>query len=195
MRFVRYFLEHKKRLSRIYQRWQKHFGEGRRKIPRRPLFWSLVRPASAADLLVKSPRSDGREEATRICRRDVLQPIDGGYPLVIGGSAATFDEQLYSLADKDFDPTNRGGRIIRFGIRDTAWRRLLMAWPMTESSVRTIATFLYSLIILVRRCVLRRFPTCRLSTSTRTILSVGEDGPTHQPVETVSALRLIPTSM
>jgi transketolase len=132
--------------------------------------------------------------ATRAAGRDVLQPVAAAVPLLIGGSADLYGSTLnYIAADKDFDAGNRAGRNIRFGIREHAMAAIANGIAYDGLFRPSIATFLvfadYSRPSM-RIAALAKLPVVYIYTHDS--IGVGEDGPTHQPVETVSGLRVIP---
>jgi transketolase len=124
----------------------------------------------------------------------VLQPLAAQLPLVIGGSADLYGSTLnYIAADADFDATNRAARNIRFGIREHGMAAIANGVAYDGLFRPTIATFLvfadYSRPAM-RLAALSKLPVVYIYTHDS--VGVGEDGPTHQPVETVSGLRVIP---
>jgi transketolase len=132
--------------------------------------------------------------ATRAAGRDVLQPIAAQVPLLIGGSADLYGSTLnYIAADKDFDAGNRAGRNIRFGIREHGMAAIANGVAYDGLFRPSVATFLvfadYSRPAM-RLAALAKLPVIYIYTHDS--VGVGEDGPTHQPVETVSGLRVIP---
>lgn len=191
-----YFAEHKARLVRACNRWHKTYKAWRETNPEKAaLLDSRETPVTAAHLLTKIPlfASDAKL-ATRAAGRDVLQPLAAELPLLIGGSADLYGSTLnYIAADKDFDPTNRSGRNIRFGIREHGMAAIANGIAYDGLFRPSIATFLvfadYSRPSM-RIAGLAKLPVVYVYTHDS--IGVGEDGPTHQPVETVSALRLIP---
>jgi len=191
-----YFAGHKARLVRAYKRWQKTYKAWRDANPEKAaLLDSAPQPPSAAHVLTKIPLfpSDAKL-ATRAAGRDVLQPIAAELPLLIGGSADLYGSTLnYIAADKDFDPTNRAGRNIRFGIREHGMAAIANGIAYDGLFRPSVATFLvfadYSRPSM-RLAALAKLPVVYIYTHDS--IGVGEDGPTHEPVETVSALRLIP---
>jgi transketolase len=113
---------------------------------------------------------------------------------LIGGSADLYGSTLnYIAADKDFDPTNHAGRNIRFGIREHGMAAIANGIAYDGIFRPSIATFLvfadYSRPSM-RIAALSHLPVIYIYTHDS--VGVGEDGPTHQPVETVSGLRVIP---
>jgi transketolase len=192
-----YFAGHKRALVRRYKKWQKLFQAWRQDAPDRAalLDSSTVRP-SAAGLLEKIPAfaPDAKLSGTRDAGREVLQPIAAAVPLLISGSADLHGSTYnYIKADKDFDPTNRSGRNIRFGIREHAMAAMCNGVAYDGIFRPSCATFLvfadYSRPSM-RLAALSQLPVIYIYTHDS--VGVGEDGPTHEPVETISALRLIP---
>ncbi|MEI6107027.1 MAG: transketolase C-terminal domain-containing protein, partial [Opitutae bacterium] len=132
--------------------------------------------------------------ATRAAGKDVLQPLAAALPLLISGSADLHGSTLnYIAADKDFDQTNRGGRNLRYGIREHGMAAINNGVAYDGIFRPSCATFLvfadYSRPSM-RIAALAKLPVIYIYTHDS--IGVGEDGPTHQPVETVSSLRVIP---
>jgi transketolase len=192
-----YFAGHKRSLARAHKRWGKTFKAWREANPEKAaLLDSAGSKPSAAHLLSKVPlfAPDVKLGGTRAAGRDVIQPLAAELPLLIGGSADLYGSTLnYIAADKDFDPTNRSGRNIRFGIREHAMAAIANGVAYDGLFRPSIATFLvfadYSRPPM-RLAALSRLPVVYIYTHDS--IGVGEDGPTHEPVETISALRLIP---
>ncbi len=192
-----YFTERKRRLVRAGSRWHRTFKAWRAANPEKAAVLDSSRATpSAAHLLTKIPlfAPDVKLGGTRAAGRDVLQPLAAELPLLIGGSADLYGSTLnYIAADKDFDPTNRSGRNIRFGIREHGMAAIANGVAYDGLFRPSIATFLvfadYSRPPM-RLAALSKLPVVYIYTHDS--IGVGEDGPTHEPVETVSALRLIP---
>jgi transketolase len=192
-----YFEGRKRRLVRAYGRWNKAYRAWRETNPEKAavLESAGTRP-SAAHLLTKIPlfAPDVKLGGTRAAARDVLQPIAAELPLLIGGSADLYGSTYnYIAADRDFDASNRAGRNIRFGIREHGMAAIANGVAYDGLFRPSIATFLvfadYSRPPM-RLAALSKLPVIYIYTHDS--IGVGEDGPTHEPVETISALRLIP---
>jgi transketolase len=193
-----YFVQHKQRLVRACNKWSKTYKAWREANPDKATLLDSANgdkmPAAAA-LLEKIPLFPADAKlATRAAGRDVLQPLAAALPLVIGGSADLYGSTLnYIAADKDFDAGNRTGRNIRFGIREHGMASIANGVAYDGLFRPTIATFLvfadYSRPAM-RLASLSKLPVVYIYTHDS--VGVGEDGPTHQPVETVSGLRVIP---
>ncbi len=191
-----YFADHKKRLVRNYKKWGKTFEAWKAANPEKAaLLASRSVAPSAANLLAKTPLFPADAKlATRAAGQQVLQSVAAELPLLIGGSADLYGSTLnYIASDKDFDETNRAGRNIRFGIREHAMASIANGVAYDGIFRPSVATFLvfadYSRPAM-RLAALAKLPV--LYIYTHDSVGVGEDGPTHQPVETVSGLRVIP---
>jgi transketolase len=191
-----YFTSHKDRLVRACNKWSKTYKAWREANPDKAGLLDAAQNApSAAALLEKIPAFPADAKlATRAAGRDVLQPLAAELPLLIGGSADLYGSTLnYIASDKDFDPENRAGRNIRFGIREHGMAAIANGVAYDGLFRPSVATFLvfadYSRPSM-RLAALSKLPVVYVYTHDS--VGVGEDGPTHQPVETVSGLRVIP---
>jgi len=191
-----YFAAHKERLVRQCNKWHRTYKAWREANPEKAALLDSAQTAPiATSLLEKIPSSPADAKlATRAAGRDVLQSVAAELPLLIGGSADLYGSTLnYISADKDFDPTNRSGRNIRFGIREHGMAAIANGIAYDGLFRPSIATFLvfadYSRPSM-RLAALSKLPV--IYVYTHDSVGVGEDGPTHQPVETISGLRVIP---
>jgi transketolase len=192
-----YFAGHKTRLIRASNKWHKTLKAWRTANPEKSaLLDSSTTHPSAAHLLEKIPlfAPDVKLGGTRAAGRDVLQPLAAELPLLIGGSADLYGSTLNLInGTPDFEPANRGGRNIRFGIREHGMAAIANGIAYDGLFRPSIATFLvfadYSRPAM-RLAALAKLPVIYIYTHDS--IGVGEDGPTHQPVETISSLRLIP---
>lgn len=191
-----YFKKHKSRMASAYRKWNKLFQAWSAANPAlAKLYASASAAPSAAALLEKIPAFPADSKlATRAAGRDVLQAVAAQLPLLVGGSADLYGSTLnYIAADKDFDETNRSGRNIRFGIREHGMAAIANGIAYDGLFRPSIATFLvfadYSRPSM-RVAALAKLPVVYIYTHDS--IGVGEDGPTHQPVETVSGLRVVP---
>jgi transketolase len=149
-------------------------------------------PADLSSLIPAFPAD--AKIATRKAGSDVLQPLAQAVPWLIGGSADLYGSTLnYINADKDFNPQNWAGRNIRFGIREHAMAGILNGIAYDGIFRPSGATFLVFADYArpsIRLAALSHLPVIYIFTHDS--VGVGEDGPTHQPVETVAGLRVIP---
>jgi len=191
-----YFAESKKRLVRGYKKWLKTFEAWSVANPdKATLLASRHNHPTAAALLEKIPVFPADAKlASRAAGRDVLQPLAAALPLFVSGSADLYGSTLnYIAGQPDFDKTNHAGRNIRYGIREHAMAAINNGIAYDGIFRTSCATFLvfadYSRPSM-RLAALAKLPVVYIYTHDS--IGVGEDGPTHQPVETVSSLRIIP---
>jgi len=132
--------------------------------------------------------------ATRAASGKVLNAIAKDLPTLIGGSADLAESNNTTLKDyKSFSAENRGGRNIHFGVREHAMGAMLNGMALYGGVIPYGATFLIFSDYL--RPALRLSALMKLRTIfifTHDSIGLGEDGPTHQPVEQLASLRAIP---
>lgn len=191
-----YFAEHKKTLQEKYNAWQKTYQAWR--AANAELAKQLDTATAyevPADLLSRIPEFPADAKiATRKAGGDVLQPLAQAVPNFISGSADLYGSTLnYITGGGDFEPGSRGGRNLRFGIREHAMCAMLNGFAYDKIFRPSGATFLVFADYCrasIRLAALSHLPIIYIFTHDS--VGVGEDGPTHQPIETVSGLRLIP---
>jgi transketolase len=191
-----YFATHKKAQIEHYNEWNKTYTAWRGANPElAKLLDSGINKEIPADLLARIPEfPKDAKIATRKAGSDVLQAVAAALPLLIGGSADLYGSTLnYINADKDYNAENHSGRNIRFGIREHGMCAMLNGFAydgIFRPSGATFLVFADYCRASIRLAALAHLPV--LYIFTHDSIGVGEDGPTHQPVETVSGLRLIP---
>jgi transketolase len=207
-----YFSEQRKRLGEEYAAWKRTFEGWKAKNPKlagelavsRAYAHTLPQDTQQKTLDVASlfaavpPFAPDTKIATRKAGQDVLQPLAKATPLLIGGSADLYGSTLNYIGDlkagdDDFKPGHRTGRNIRFGIREHGMCAILngiAAHGIFRPSGATFLVFADYCRASIRLAALGHLPV--IFVFTHDSVGVGEDGPTHQPVETVPSLRLIP---
>jgi len=204
-----YFAEHRKVLQKSYDEWEARFTAWKAANP--ALYEELAStPAFAATpgakkappsveklLAAIPPFAAGTKIATRKAGQEVLQPLAKELPLLVGGSADLYGSTLNYIGDpKNPDDIKAGhdtGRNIRFGIREHGMCSILngiAADGIFRPSGATFMVFADYCRAAIRLAALSHLPVVYVFTHDS--VGVGEDGPTHQPVETVPGLRVIP---
>src|SRR5881397_3127818 len=191
-----YFAEHKKKLLADYERWEKIYNEWRKKNPElaKMLDNGIARNVPG-DLLAKIPEfPKDAKLATRKAGSEALQPIAQAMPLLMSGSADLHGSTLnYIKGGEDFTRDNPKGRNIRFGIREHGMCAILNGISyhgLFRASGATFTVFTDYCRASIRLAALSKLPNIYIFTHDS--IGVGEDGPTHEPVETVSSVRLLP---
>ena len=191
-----FFAAHKKNLIADFEKWTVVYKEWRAENPAQAaLLDSGLNNEIPADLFDKIPAfASDAKLATRAAGRDVLQPVAAAMPLFISGSADLHGSTLNYIANAgNFSVENRAGRNLQFGIREHSMAALLngIAYDgIFRPSGATFLVFADYARPAIRLAALSSLPVTYIFTHDS--VAVGEDGPTHQPVETISGLRVIP---
>jgi len=139
----------------------------------------------------------GSKVATRVASGQFLEKTMPHLPLILGGSAdlSPSNNTNFSTASA-FQKDNPGGRYIHFGVREHAMGGILNGIALSGLSRAYGGTFLcFSDYMLpaIRVAALSGYPS--IFVFTHDSIGLGEDGPTHQPVEHLSYLRAMPGLM
>ena len=132
--------------------------------------------------------------ATRAASQNALEVINGVLEITIGGSAdLTGSNNTLTSQLKDLSANNYGGRYIRYGVREFGMAAAMNGLALHGGVIPYGGTFL----VFTDYCR----PAIRLSAlmgqrviyvMTHDSIGLGEDGPTHQPVEHLASLRAMP---
>jgi transketolase len=192
-----HFASVKQRGRRHESKWKKTFDEYKAKYPREAKeFESMVYNLIGDEWKSKLPvfPDDGKKLATRAASGKVLNAIAASLPGLIGGSADLAPSNNTWLKDYPaFSADNYAGRNFHFGIREHAMASALNGMALYGGIIPYGGTFM----VFSDYCR----PALRLASLsgispifvfTHDSIGLGEDGPTHQPVEHLAALRAIP---
>ena len=132
-------------------------------------------------------------EATRVSGGKILSIASKLYPNLIGGSADLSSSTKVMGLDGDFSYINRLGRNINFGVREHAMGSITNGINL-HGNLRAFCSgfFVFTDYMKpsIRLAAIMKLPTIFIMTHDS--IAVGEDGPTHQPVEQIVGLRSIP---
>ena len=132
--------------------------------------------------------------ATRKASNIVLNKIADMMSTLVGGSADLGPSNLTTLKDKaDYSANDRSGRYIHFGIREHAMAAIANGMYLhggVRPYVSTFFAFSDYMKNAIRMSALMKLPI--LYIFTHDSIGVGEDGPTHQPIEHLTGLRSMP---
>ena len=136
----------------------------------------------------------GKAMATRAAGGKVLSALHAKLPELMGGSADLHESnKTYVKGSGDYSKTDRAGRNMFFGIREHAMASIVNAMALYGGFIPYGATFLV-FSDYMRHCI--RLGALEgahaLWIWTHDSIGVGEDGPTHQPIEHFASLRAIP---
>ena len=138
--------------------------------------------------------ADSKGMATRVASGKVLNSITPRVDNLMGGSAdlAPSTKTLID-GEKDFQPGDHQGRNMRFGVREHAMGGILNGMALHRGLIPYGATFLIFSDYMrpsIRLAALMNLHV--IYVFTHDSIGLGEDGPTHQPIEQLAALRAIP---
>lgn len=192
-----YFADLKTQRAAAHAEWQKTFDAWAAANPQLAAELDTARNGSpsAEDLLKLIPEfpAEGKA-ATRNSGGEILNHLAKAVPHLITGSADLFGSTKNYIKDGgDFSAANPTGRNIWFGIREHAMGAICNGIAYDGLFLASGATFLVFADYCrpsIRLAALAKLPVTYIFTHDS--VGVGEDGPTHQPVETVSGLRVIP---
>ncbi len=151
---------------------------------RLPAGWQNSMPVFPAD----------KPMATREASGKVLNAFADALPMLIGGSADLRPSNNTFLNDKEeFQPGNYAGRNFHFGVREHAMGSVMNGIALTRPLIPFGGTFMVFYDYMrppVRLAAMMGLQT--IYVYTHDSIGLGEDGPTHQPVEQLSGLRSLP---
>ena len=193
----------KERGAAAHDSWNKRFETWKKSEPERAKLLSRIManelPADW-DSLVPNFEA-GKDVATRKASGDVINALAKKLPEMWGGSSDLAESNNTTIeGGGSFLPSssamkgaNPYGRIIHFGIREHAMGSILNGIALsglTKSFGGTFAVFSDYMRPAVRLAALMKLPS--IFVWTHDSIGLGEDGPTHQPIEHFAALRAIP---
>jgi transketolase len=148
----------------------------------------------ALDRFKQAAAEAGTSVATRVASQQVLEVLVEALPELLGGSAdLTGSNGTRVAAHEDVSPGHFGGRYLRYGVREHGMAAAMNGLALHGGFIPYGGTFL----VFTDYCR----PSIRLSAlmaqrviyvMTHDSIGVGEDGPTHQPVEHLASLRAMP---
>jgi transketolase len=189
--------------AQIREAWESEFASWQSANPREAKLLKRLQSKSLPEEFESSIPvfESGKDIATRAASGKVINAIAGVLPEFWGGSADLAGSNNTSIENGgSFLPTssemkgaNQYGRIIHFGIREHAMGAIvngIALHGLTRPFAGTFLVFSDYMRGAVRLAALMDIPATFVWTHDS--IGLGEDGPTHQPVEHIAALRLIP---
>ena len=191
-----YFIKHKNRLSTKRKKWEELFNNWSEDNPELKEEWTkseaLYYPDDLKETIsaleIKTPI------ATRSASGITLAAIADQIPNLIGG-AADLSPSTKTYLDQygEVQADSYSGRNIRFGVREHGMGSITNGLALYGGLRPFCATFLSFADYMrpsIRMAALMKLPV--IYVFTHDSIHIGEDGPTHQPVEQIESLRIIP---
>ena len=193
----KYFEDKKAAFAKAEADWNAEFDAWAKENPELKKLWDAYHSDSVTDASVKDVEYKvGDACATRDASGKALNVIAARYANLVGGSADLMGPNKTAFKATDngtFSPANRAGRTIEYGIREFAMSAVCAGISLHGGLRPFCATFLVFADYLrpsLRVVSLMKQPV--IYVFTHDSIYVGEDGPTHQPIETMTSLRAIP---
>jgi transketolase len=192
---LEYFAERRKSWAARYESWQKEFAAWRAENADAAREWDRWMSGSLELKEAALPQfKQGEALATRVASGRALTALAQAASNLVGGSADLAPSNNTYLKDQgDYSSKNRRGRNFHFGIREHGMGAICNGLAYHGGLRPYCATFLVFSDYMrpsIRIAALSKLPV--IYVLTHDSIFVGEDGPTHEPVEHLAALRCIP---
>jgi len=199
----KFFLEQKKKGEQLIEAWTRKFAAYQAKHPEKAAEFvrrqkgllpdKLSTIEKAAELVPKYPFGSPAI-ASRNSSEKVLNAIAAALPELIGGSAdLTGSNKTELKGNKDFQADTPEGRYMRYGVREHGMAAVCNGLAAHGMYIPFGATFLNFIGYALGAMRLSAISKLRvLYIMTHDSIGLGEDGPTHQPIEALISLRAIP---
>ncbi|MFO7965087.1 MAG: transketolase [Desulfobacterales bacterium] len=177
--------------------WQETFDEYRESFPDKAVQWADAVSGYLTDGWnrdIPDFKPSDAPIATRAASGKVLNAIAKNLPTLVGGSADLApSNKTYLEGPAEFQKDTYEGRNIRFGVREHAMAAI-MSGMFLHNGIRpyggTFLVFSDYMRPAIRVAAIMKLPV--IYVFTHDSVAVGEDGPTHQPIEHIASLRAIP---
>jgi len=190
-----------KRGAELHAAWEKKFAEYAKQFPELAAELNDIQEHRLPDGWDKSLPSfpaDAKGVATRESSGKILNALAQNIPWLIGGSADLAKSNKVELkmpGAGDFQASNYAGRNFHFGVREHAMAAASTGMAMSRLRVfnATFFNFTDYMKPSMRLAALMEVPV--IYVMTHDSIGVGEDGPTHQPIEQLAGLRAMPNML
>jgi len=182
--------------GRLRTEWDQRFEQYAREFPDLAQQWQLIQRRQLPenwDSELPIFNTDEKGAATRVVSGKVLNAIAAQVPWLLGGSADLAPSTMTLIdGESDFGPDNYVGRNLHFGIREHGMAAACngMALAGLRPYAATFFVFTDYMRASMRLSAMMRQPV--IYVLTHDSIGLGEDGPTHQPVEHLAAMRAMP---
>ena len=191
----KYFEEKRKEFAAAEEKWNAEFAAWAKENPELAAKWDAYWNAKPTADAAAPAYNVGDKLATRDASGKSLNCMADRFEWLVGGSADLEGPNKTKIKNNDgvFSPANRKGRTIEYGIREFAMSQVVSGINLHGGLRGFGATFLVFSDYFrgsLRVAALSKLPNIYILTHDS--IYVGEDGPTHQPIETIASLRCIP---
>lgn len=188
-----FFEMRSKELAAAHAVWNTEYAAWRAQEPALAAEYDAMQSGKALSPVSWPVVKAGDSIATRNSSGAALAAAFAAWPSLVGGSADLTGPNMTQLPGQPYSAVNRSGRMIHFGVREHAMAAISNGLALHGGFKPFCATFLVFADYLrpaLRLSALMGLPVVYVLTHDSVF--VGEDGPTHQPIEHLAALRAIP---
>jgi transketolase len=189
-----YFAARRAELAKGRAAWEARFDAWSKANPELRSQWDRFFAATDTTAVSWPVYAEGDQVATRNAGNKAQIACADGVANLIGGSADLASSNKTAMAKYgDFSKENRSGRTINFGVREHAMGSITNGIMLHGGFRCFAATFMVFADYMrppIRLAALMKLPVVYILTHDS--IYVGEDGPTHQPIEHLESLRIIP---
>ena len=178
-------------------KWNALFAEYCEKFPEMKELWDKMHSDEAAEALMDNEdfwTTEDKADATRNISGKFINKIKNYLPGFIGGSADLAPSNKTNMSDMgDFSATNYAGRNLHFGVRELAMAAIGNGMALHGGLRPYVSTFfVFSDYVKPMARLSSLMGTPLTYVFTHDSIGVGEDGPTHEPIEQLAMLRSMP---
>ena len=178
----------------LEQVWRGNFAAYAKKYPELAEQYNKAFANETPDLDLSKYAVGDKALASRVTSQAAIQELSAQMPNFWGGSAdLSSSNNTMAKAENDFMPENYAGRNIWFGVREFAMGAIMNGIALhggTRVYGGTFFVFSNYMLPAVRMAALQNLPVTYVWTHDS--IAVGEDGPTHEPVEQLASVRSMP---
>ena len=183
-------------LAKKEEEWNRLFEEYCVKFPEMKKLWDEFRDENIASKLIDDEdfwNCDDKADATRNLSGKILNKLASKIPSIFGGSADLApSNKSYINGAGDYSAENYAGRNVHFGVRELAMTAIGNGLVLSGLKAYVSTFFVFSDYVkpMARLSSLMEIPLTFILTHDS--IGVGEDGPTHEPIEQLAEFRAMP---
>ena len=183
-------------LAKKEEEWNRLFEEYCVKFPEMKKLWDEFRDENIASKLIDDEDfwdCDDKADATRNLSGKILNKLASKIPSIFGGSADLApSNKSYINGAGDYSAENYAGRNVHFGVRELAMTAIGNGLVLSGLKAYVSTFFVFSDYVkpMARLSSLMEIPLTFILTHDS--IGVGEDGPTHEPIEQLAEFRAMP---
>lgn len=191
-----HFEELSKKGAQAEEEWNQLFSDYAKNFPEMKELWDKYEKVDLSKELLEDEmfwKPAEKADATRNVSGKILNALKDKLPNLFGGAADLAPStKSYMNGEGDFSAENRAGRNVRFGIRELAMTAIANGLMLHGMRAYVSTFFVFSDYVkpMARLSSLMELPLTFIFTHDS--IGVGEDGPTHEPIEQLAEFRSMP---